>query len=534
MSGLDYLHGVESVTVDDGTRPIRTAKAGIIGIVGTSGKGPVNTPILIAGTPKKAAQTIGAWANDGFTLPEAVDAIFGYIGATLVLVNVCDPAKHKTEVTDELVQLSRNCVGRTNKPYVSAITFKTDALSTVVQMYAGEAAVLPSVTLVSLKSEDGATTYAKDTDFTVEDGVIKAKTGGALVGVTAKLRMVYSTDALTATDYFVDADTGSLTFSVAKLMPNTVIPTSYTYVDPTKVTQADVIGGVDQAGKYTGVNALKAAQSTVFVTPRILLAPHFTHEQVSPALKNPVLAELEGIAESLRAVVYADATKGTIEDAVRYRRMTGSKRVVALYPFIKALAPDNTYVDQPRSIHRAGLVAKTISEQGFHVTPSNYTLVGVSGVTSSVTGDGTDKDSEANYLNSNEVATCINRDGWREWGARTCSDDPKWAFESVVRTADMVQESIMMAHLWAVDRNITKNLVNSIVNSVNAYLRQLKAQDVILGGRCWADPELNTPESVADGKLYIDFDFTPAYPAEHIIFRAHMVNGYITEVFTNN
>ena len=52
----------------------------------------------------------------------------------------------------------------------------------------------------------------------------------------------------------------------------------------------------------------------------------------------------------------------------------------------------------------------------------------------------------------------------------------------------------------------------------------------ILGGRCWADPELNTPESIADGRVYFDFDFTAPYPAEHIVFRSHLVDDYLEEI----
>ena len=64
---------------------------------------------------------------------------------------------------------------------------------------------------------------------------------------------------------------------------------------------------------------------------------------------------------------------------------------------------------------------------------------------------------------------------------------------------------------------------------MNAYLRQLKAQGAILGGKCWADPDLNSPTSIADGKIYFNFDFTQPYTAEHIICRSHLVDDYLEE-----
>jgi uncharacterized protein len=65
---------------------------------------------------------------------------------------------------------------------------------------------------------------------------------------------------------------------------------------------------------------------------------------------------------------------------------------------------------------------------------------------------------------------------------------------------------------------------------VNAYLRFLTSLGAILGGKCWADPDLNTPDQIAQGKVYFNFDFTPPYPAEHITFRSHLVNDYLTEI----
>lgn len=529
MSGLDYLHGVEVVEVEDGTRPIRTAKAGVIGVIGTSGKGPVNQAVLINGSRKKAAEIFGAYAADGFTLPEAFDGIFDHVGATVVAINVCDPATHITEVTGEALVLNNRGVGTTQKPYISAVTFDVTAATVTKTLVGGVAALAPNIILTSVKSADGVTTYTVDVDYTFDAGVLARVDGGALAS-TSSVLVTYSSTLL-ATDYSVDGETGEVSFSPTKVVAGSTLTVNYTHVDPTKVTLADIVGGIDGAGISSGVQVFNTAESSVFVTPRILIAPHFTHQKETPLTANPVVAELLGVANRLRAIIYADGPNTTNEDAVNYRKDWDSKRIVVLDPFVKVLAPNNEYVFQPRSIRRAGLAAQIINEQGFHVSPSNRQISGISGLARAVSGGLSDKNSEANYLNENEVATCIRLDGFREWGNRTASSDPKWAFESVVRTADMIQESILMAHLWAVDRNITKNLVGSIVESVNAYLRGLEAQGVILGGRCWADPELNTPESIMDGKLYIDFEFTPPYPAEHIIFRSHLVNNYITEVF---
>ncbi|MCX8016372.1 MAG: phage tail sheath subtilisin-like domain-containing protein [Rhodocyclaceae bacterium] len=302
-------------------------------------------------------------------------------------------------------------------------------------------------------------------------------------------------------------------------------------------TLANVIGGVDAStGQYRGVQAFLAAQSTVKVTPRILCAPGFTHirpaDQDDPdgKLANPVVAELLPIAERLRAVIVADGPNTSDAEAIAYRQDFGSARVYVVDPWVKVMRGEEIIVEPP-SARVAGLIAKIDNDLGFWHSPSNKIVNGVIGLARPVDFALGDKNCRANLLNEREVATFIHEDGYRLWGNRTCSSDPKWAFLSVRRTADMINESILQAHLWAVDRNITKTYVEDVLEGVNAYLRHLKAVGAILGGRCWADEELNTPDQVAQGKVYFDFDFTAPYPAERVVFRSHLVVDYIEEVF---
>lgn len=141
-----------------------------------------------------------------------------------------------------------------------------------------------------------------------------------------------------------------------------------------------------------------------------------------------------------------------------------------------------------------------------------------------------DPNSRANILNENEVATIVRKDGYRLWGNRSTTADPLWAFLSVRRTADMIYESVEQAHLWAMDRPFSAQLINDIRDGVDAYLRHLKALGAILGGRVWLDPELNTEAQLKAGKLYLDFDIEPPAPLEHLIFRAHRNGEYYEEL----
>ncbi|MBA4749078.1 MAG: phage tail sheath subtilisin-like domain-containing protein [Alphaproteobacteria bacterium] len=293
-------------------------------------------------------------------------------------------------------------------------------------------------------------------------------------------------------------------------------------------TIANIIGGVDsQTGDYKGVQAFLSAESIVHAAPRILIAPGFTHQRPNNQA-NPVISSMLVIADRLRAVIIADGPNTNDQEAITWRNDFGNARVYVVDPWVKIFIDSEQVV--PPSPYIAGLIARSDNENGFWWSPSNQEIYGILGTARPVDFTLGDANCRANFLNENEVTTIIRQEGYRLWGNRSCSSDPKWAFLSVRRTADLINDSLLRAHMWAVDRNITRTYLDDVVESVNAYLAHLKALGAILGGECYPDPELNTPANIAQGKVYFDFDFTPPYPAERIVFRSHLINDYIKEL----
>jgi phage tail sheath protein FI len=182
----------------------------------------------------------------------------------------------------------------------------------------------------------------------------------------------------------------------------------------------------------------------------------------------------------------------------------------------------------------AGVIARTDKDVGFWCSPSNKVVNGIVGLSKPVDFALGDSACKANYLNENGIATVINQDGYRLWGNRSTSDEAVYKFLCVRRTADIISDSILRAHLWAVDRNIVKNYLTDVTESVNAFLASLKSQGAILQGKCYANKELNTAANIAEGKVFFDFSFTPAYPAEQVTFRAYLDNSNLDSVLFEN
>jgi phage tail sheath protein FI len=261
-------------------------------------------------------------------------------------------------------------------------------------------------------------------------------------------------------------------------------------------------------------------------------SPMCTHRsgQAEAVLANPVVAELLGIADKLRAVIIKDGPNSNDDAAKSTAALTGSKRVYVVDPALLVQSGD-AIVTRYASGAVAGAIARSDNERGWWASPSNLELNGVVGTARAIDFGLSDATSRANLLNQANVATVIREGGFRLWGNRTTSIDPKWQFLCVVRTADIIADSLEAAHLWAVDRGISKTYVDDVREGVNAFLRGLKTQGAILGGNCWIDPELNAADSVAQGRFYWDFDFTPTYPGEQLTFRMHMNNNYVSEIF---
>lgn len=300
-------------------------------------------------------------------------------------------------------------------------------------------------------------------------------------------------------------------------------------------TLANVLGGAQPDGSYHGVHALLGSQLALGVTPRILIAPGFTGdrpedpENEGTLLANPVVAELLGIATRLRAHIVADAPNTTDEAALAYAKDWGSRRVYVVDPGVTVQRGAEIKREHLSAV-AAGIIARTDNDRGFSVSPSNKQAYGIIGAARPIDFALGDRNSRANLLNEGNVATLIREDGWRLWGNRTCSDDPRFQFLSVSRTADIIADSILRAHLWAVDRNITKTYFDDVAESVNAFGRDLKAAGHIAGLRCYPDPDLNSPSQMTEGKAWFNFDFSPYYPGEHLIFRQRIDNGFLEEL----
>ena len=292
-------------------------------------------------------------------------------------------------------------------------------------------------------------------------------------------------------------------------------------------TAANVIGTTTAAGQKTGLQALLAAQSMFGVKPRILGAPGLDNLAVG--------TELAAIAQKLRGFAYLSAFGcKTKEEVTAYRAGFSQREVMVIWPdFINFDTVAKADVDAPAVAYALGLRAKIDAETGWHKTLSNVGVNGVTGITIQVFWDLQDPATDAGYLNEQDVTTLIRKDGYRFWGSRTCSDDPLFAFESYTRTAQVLADTMAEAHMWAVDKDMHPSLVRDILEGINAKFRELVNAGYLIGAEAWFDASANTAETLKDGKLTIDYAYTPVPPLENMMLRQRITDQYLVDFAAN-
>lgn len=465
-----FLHGVEVLQIDTGARPIQTVRSSVIGLIGTAPDADATAfPLNTPVLIARRSEMAGLGAAG--TLQSALDLIYDQAGAVVVVVRVEAGADEAATINNV-----RGGINNTTGAYEGVHAFLAAesevGFSPRILLAPGFTHQRTSNGILSIPVTTQGSGYTTAPAVTISGGGGSGAAAVAVLGTGANAGKVVS---------FTITNPGK----------------GYTSA-PTVTIAAPPSGGV------------QAVAGTVN----------------RGTVRSEVLAEMLGIANRLRAVIIADGPNTTDAAAIQVANDFGSDRIYVIDPWVLR---DGESV--PSSPAVAGLINKVDNERGFWWSPSNNEIAGIEGTARAIDFTLGDYTSRANLLNESKIATIIREQGFRLWGNRTLASDPLYAFLSVRRTADMVNESILRGHLWAVDRCITATYLEEVQESVRGYLRSLKARGAILGGDVWVDPDLNTPTQIASGNVTFDFEFTPPYPAERVTFRSHLVSTYVVDLF---
>lgn len=573
---MSFFHGVETIELNTGNRPITATRSGVIGLIGIAPSGATNELTLVK-NPVDAAAFGPELA--GFNIPKALADIYKQGSATVLVVNIFDEDSHTTAVTAESHDITNGVASLDNHPVdepVIDVTGVAEVLSTaIVEITGGTvggsnevvSVVANGVTIasnVAFDTDDATTASAVESAIDAGTGThgYSAATVGAVVTISSPVGSGAGANGNTLAvtvggDVTVDAQTtftGGVTEITAisgavkdqdysidnfgnirvldfnKIPEGAEITVDYKYLDESAITNSLLIGEIDgTTNARTGSKLYDLAYNLFGFDAKIYIAPGYS-------TTDAIADMLDGLAEKFRGVSLIDAPSGTTyAEALAGRGPLGAinfqrsdKRSNLLWPHLKRYdLATNANELAPFSQFMAGVMAANDNNNGYWFSPSNKEIAGVAGIEKEVQFKINDETCEANALNAAGIITAVSTfgTGLRTWGNRSSafpvSTDPKEVFINVRRTADVIHTSVEYAMLQFIDQPLNQGTIDAVRGTVNAFLKTLYLRGAILDGfECTYDPAKNPAEQLAAGHVVFDITYMVPTPAERITFES--------------
>ena len=457
---MSFNHGTEIVEKETSIQTV-ISNGSIPVLLGTApihlAKEPKVNELVLAYSLEEGAKYLGYCAdNEVFTSNRIFEVFASLEGiAPVGFINVLDPTKHKTTVTAKEITL-------VSGEYTENIH---------------------GVMLETLVVKQGGTTLVKNTDYTATfttEGFVKIVkvTGGAI-----------NTNALTL---------------------------DYNKLDPSKVTTADIIGGIDLAtGLKTGMELFEDVKTLFNKRVKGLCIPKFSKDSaVSTALKAK--------AVKLDCMAYED-----IPDNVLYTNAPQKKKDVNITSpnqYVGYGYGTNGSKKYEASLLALALTCRVDTDNGEHPfeSPSNKPLY-IDGACVMINGIKTPLNlgkTEANYLNENGIFTLRNTNGWVLWGNQTAafpgSTDAK---DTTINWKRQNQHYMAVFNDFfesSVDKPVTRRFIESRVNSFQQFLNSEVNKERILAGKLTFNAKDNNASNLVVGEIEFDLEVTYSPNAQSI------------------
>lgn len=481
-----YLHGAFGQTQAAGNK-VAAKCQNVMVLVGTApvhsvvdGAANVNTPILVNDIAE--ARRFFSYSDDweNYTLCEAMHMFLeNKAVGPLVLINVLDPAKHKSDAAGSVSLTPSN--GR-------------------VTIAAAESIILDSVKVGSL---------VRDTDYIISYNYQKKN-----ITIAEVIPGGLGTEALEIT---------------------------YSSVDASAVTENDVIGSSDGNGLNTGLYAVKNVYQKTGFIPSFLLAPGFSSIPAVHAAMYANSAKINGHWDAWMFVdlpiVDSDGTALTLDTVHEWRKANGytKENETVCFPMLKGTDGRFYHMSVVRAANFEELLLENDGIPYRSASNTDAPIIGNLWMGEENAGRVYDDELINRKLNKNGIASAAYIGGrWAMWGAHAADYDSENKDEiNVSETSRMMlyylSNDFQHRRIFDVDKPLSANDVASIVADEQTRLDAL----VKIGALTHGIASLNTDEiarsDMLNGDYMFTFDVTTTPLAKSLTVIVNWVNdGYAT------
>lgn len=302
---------------------------------------------------------------------------------------------------------------------------------------------------------------------------------------------------------------------------------TYRYADPSKVTDEDVIDGLE---------AIETIYQSLNVIPTLILAPGYSH---IPAVYRKMCEIADaGIGEKWQPFVLADldSTETGAQsnaDAIDWKDENGYDHSKSKVYWPAGKAPASITAD-PICLSAVAMAVIMRTDAANGGVPSVSDSNKLSGLVGLVCQDGTPvstlSESKANALNAVGISTALYSGGtWRMWGPHVASykagteQPPEQKSDVAQRMTGYTRNSLTIRYLDAVDGPLSRRVIETIMVDVQMWLNSLIAADKLLPGSAITFEQSANPDSaIVEGDFVFDLKYTTVPTAKSITFRMRL------------
>lgn len=288
--------------------------------------------------------------------------------------------------------------------------------------------------------------------------------------------------------------------------------------------ETDIIGGIDENGKRTGLACVDLIYQMYNMIPVVLAAPGWSHRPVVEAALLEKCQKINGHWDAICAVDIDSSAAKTILAAKNWKQTNSyiSKLEKVCWP--RVASGDKKFWLSTLTVVR--MCQTDYANEGIpYESPSNKPI----DITGTILGDGalTNFDEiQANDLNSEGITTVIYRAGsWVLWGPHngnykyTAEIDPRDRFDCNIRMMIYLTNSFQVQYMNSVDQPLNRARVDSILNDAQVWLNSLVSDGRMLFAEIKFNESSNPVSSIVEGDFEFDIRTTTTPPGKSLTFK---------------
>jgi phage tail sheath protein FI len=258
---------------------------------------------------------------------------------------------------------------------------------------------------------------------------------------------------------------------------------------------------------------------------------------------NPIVASATPICNQLLGHMIVESAGSSMQNDFDWRETMQSHRLIALSGGCRVMDPITSYiVIRPLAPRMAGIMIRRDHETGapFH-SAANQAVQGIVSPNRDIGFNLTDSANEAQELLGANIGVLVRGEigddfaiasgGFVLISTDNVGEDPIWQMYNVMRGRDYIHLGMLKTLRFYLGRyNIIGHTVQAILNTMQFFLRDLHADQHILGYKVNFRTEGNSPEQIRLGHLTVGFKAEEPPVLKHLTIESSRYREAIDEM----